>query len=515
MLPSELLRVRVQRGQIFPIYTQIDSDSLGFAEELLEVFKNSVGKKKGELEERLKTFEDSGFDYRFVRGLSTLLERRCIFEAESIINPKDARIMVFEEASREKVVSAIQRENVLKSIASKLKISRENLEKTLHCDIDEELIIRDFTPIASDLLLRHYNLSITQTLLFKSLKMEFTSSENWQNIFRSIKMLGLMYSVQKTGQGYMVSVDGPLSLFKMTDRYGTALARLLPQIFASRSWKIKADVLGRNKNRIYTFELGSDEAEGLMKEATSEDSIPRQSYDSLVEQQFARSFNSCDSGWRLQREPEPLIAGNHVLIPDFMFTKNDLKVYLEIVGFWTQDYLERKISKLESLTDIDIIVAINEEHAGSKLHKIKAKVIFFKNKLPIKPIIEHLKKREKANYEVHAKAFTSTVIKLEGDLISVDEIAMKYSVPVESVKEILESMDFEGYKRIGDIFISISKLNGIDNSLRNQEKLSDALSTIEAYNIKEPYGILHELGYTVEWNGLDLQKSKIKKSTKT
>ena len=274
MLPSELLRVRVQRGQIFPIYTQIDSDSLGFAEELLEVFKNSVGKKKGELEERLKTFEDSGFDYRFVRGLSTLLERRCIFEAESIINPKDARIMVFEEASREKVVSAIQRENVLKSIASKLKISRENLEKTLHCDIDEELIIRDFTPIASDLLLRHYNLSITQTLLFKSLKMEFTSSENWQNIFRSIKMLGLMYSVQKTGQGYMVSVDGPLSLFKMTDRYGTALARLLPQIFASRSWKIKADVLGRNKNRIYTFELGSDEAEGLMKETASEDSIP-------------------------------------------------------------------------------------------------------------------------------------------------------------------------------------------------------------------------------------------------
>ena len=204
-----------------------------------------------------------------------------------------------------------------------------------------------------------------------------------------------------------------------------------------------------------------------------------------------------------------------MLIPDFMFTKNDLKVYLEIVGFWTQDYLERKISKLESLTDIDIIVAINEEHAGSKLHKIKAKVIFFKNKLPIKPIIEHLKEREKAKYEVHAKAFTSTVIKLEGDLISIDEIAMKYSVPVESAKKILESMDFEGYKRIGDIFISISKLNGIDNSLRNQEKLSDALSTIEAYNIKEPYGILHELGYTVEWNGLDLQKSKIKKSTKT
>lgn len=90
MLPSDLLRVRVQRGRIYPIYAQIDSECLRLTEEILRVFTNSVGKKKGELEEKLKAFEDSGFDYRLVRGISTLLERRCVFEADSPANPKNA-----------------------------------------------------------------------------------------------------------------------------------------------------------------------------------------------------------------------------------------------------------------------------------------------------------------------------------------------------------------------------------------------------------------------------------------
>ena len=42
-----------------------------------------MGKKKGELLERLKEVENEGHDFKLVRGLSTLLERRCVFEVET------------------------------------------------------------------------------------------------------------------------------------------------------------------------------------------------------------------------------------------------------------------------------------------------------------------------------------------------------------------------------------------------------------------------------------------------
>lgn len=510
MLPSELLRIRVRQGKVYPLYAHIDTNDFRLAEQVIETFRQSVGKKKGELREKLKAFERGGFDFRLVRGLSTLLERRCVFGADSPVNPREARMMVFEEASRAKAVSVEQREKVLQDIAVKLNTTPEALERTIYCDVDEELILRDFEPIEADLLIKQYNLSVTQTLLFKSLRMEFTCSGNWQKIFRSIKRLGLMYSIERGDQGNIVSVDGPLSLFKMVDRYGTSVAKLLPQIVASKSWKIRAEVLGRNRDRIYLFELGSDQVKGFMEDVPVEEASKR-SYDSSVEEHFARSFMSYDSGWKLEREPEPLVAGNYVLIPDFKFTKANLEVYLEIVGFWTQDYLEKKVSKLKSLTGVDMIVAVNENYAGSKFGKIKAQIIYYRNSVPIKPILDHLRKSEEAIRQSEAKVILPTMIRLEGDIVDIEDIARKHSISVESAKEVLQNLEFEGYRRIGDSYVSISKLEEIGDRLRSTVRLSDALALIGAYGIRNMYQVIEALGYTVEWNGLDLEKSKISK----
>jgi len=500
--------MRVRRGQVYPIYAHIDSNDLRLAEQVIKTFRQNVGKKKGELRETLKTFEDLGFDYRLVRSLSTLLERRCVFSADSPVNPQEARMMVFEEASKVKAVDMEERRKVLQDIAVKLKITLEDLERALYSDVDEELILKDFEPIGADMLIKQYNLSVTQTLLFKSLRMEFTCSGNWQNIFRSIKRLGLMYSIERRDGVNMVSVDGPLSLFKMADRYGTSVAKLLPQIVASKSWRVRADVLGRNRDRVYLFELGSDQVRGLMEDIPIEETSKR-SYDSSVEAHFARSFMSYDSGWTLEREPEPLVAGNYVLIPDFKFTKNNLEVYLEIVGFWTQDYLEKKVSKLESLTGVDMIVAVNEKYAGSKFGKIKAQIIYYKDSVPIKLILDHLRKSETATHQTETKVVMPSMIRLEGDIVNIEDIARNHLISVESARRILQDVGFEGYRRIGDSYISMSKLEEIGDRLSSIEKLSEVLAVIEEYNIRDPYQVIEALGYTVRWNGLDLEKSRI------
>jgi uncharacterized protein len=269
MLPSNLLRARTSRDRIRPLYVAVDATSLALAEKIEGIFRDGVGRRKGELLGRLKEVEDEGNDFKLVRGLSALLERRCTFEAKSALNPVEARRAVFKEASRARVSSPEERSGVLLKVSKELGVSPDALESTLFSDIEDELILRDFRPFKGpDTLLKYYNLAVTQTLLFKSLRVEFTASGNWKNIFRDIKRFGLIYSVERgedEGEGYKVSLDGPLSLFKMTERYGTSIAKLLPQIMAADSWAIKAEILARSRGgKVYNFETDSGEMKGIL-----------------------------------------------------------------------------------------------------------------------------------------------------------------------------------------------------------------------------------------------------------
>ncbi len=92
-----------------------------------------------------------------------------------------------------------------------------------------------------------------------------------------------------------------------------------------------------------------------------------QLYDSSIEQSFSEAFiGSANSqgvdGWRLEREPEPLLLEQGIFIPDFAFTRDERRIYVEILGFWTPAYRERKIQKLQQLREReDLLLAIPVE----------------------------------------------------------------------------------------------------------------------------------------------------------
>src|SRR2546428_10125310 len=164
MLPSNLLRAKISHGKIRPVYAALDPDITALAEKLEGTFRDGIGKTKGALFDRLREIEGDGCDYKLVRGLSTLLERRCAFEADSISNPRDARSIVFEDASRTRVSSLEDRDGVVQRVSARLGISTAELEKTIFSDMEDELILRDFKPLDSQSLIKRYNLSVLQTL---------------------------------------------------------------------------------------------------------------------------------------------------------------------------------------------------------------------------------------------------------------------------------------------------------------------------------------------------------------
>lgn len=95
----------------------------------------------------------------------------------------------------------------------------------------------------------------------------------------------MIYSVEREedGAGYRVTLDGPLSLFKMTERYGTSIAKLFPQV-------------KRSRGRVYSFEPDSEELKGLItnveKVAVHKEQTQAKLYDSTVEERFDKSFLS-------------------------------------------------------------------------------------------------------------------------------------------------------------------------------------------------------------------------------
>ncbi|UCH70149.1 MAG: DUF790 family protein [Candidatus Bathyarchaeota archaeon] len=516
MLPSSLLITRRRRDAIRPVYAELNRGNLEIAGLLIQTYADYVGKRKGELNETVNGMEDLGYDYRYVRGLSSLLDRRCQLEPKATFDPVEARRRIFKASHITGFpTTSDARRVVLNQAARELKVTVEELEEIFYGDLEDELIVKNFEPVHPKALVRQYNLSLTQTLLFYSTELSFITIGNWQRVFRQIKWLGLIYSIWRSNGGYEVKVDGPASLFKLNRRYGTSLAKLLPTIIRNMEWHVKAKILRyKGDNRLLTLELDSAKHGEIMGTL----GMPQQTevYDSQVEQDFARRFKALATGWTLIREPEPLLVAKRVMIPDFGFSKGGLMVYLEIAGFWTPRYLEEKVEKLKLLDDVDMIVAANKDLACQKLDKMgeKLNLLYYQRRIPLRPILDHLKAVEERLVKKQTKRLLAEPLQLQAAVIEASELAEKLGVLEDAVKEVLKEKVFQGYMRLGDMLIKETKLKEIQGRLENQLNrgslsLPEASRIVEDAGGRRPTNILTALGYKIEWYGIDPHSTKI------
>jgi predicted nuclease of restriction endonuclease-like RecB superfamily len=295
------------------------------------------------------------------------------------------------------VVSDEERQKVISDIAAKYGLSPDDVERDLWADLEENEVLASRDEASPEELIREYNLSSTQTLLFDAARLKFRISGNFQNVFCAIKMLGLMYSVDK---GLEVTVDGPASIFKSTRKYGVALAKIIPHIISADEWEINAEILEKGAGGGVTrlFSMRSTAAHMFPKRA---ERGMEGTFDSKMEKKFYNAFSSAEKrGWRIKREPTILRAGPYVLIPDFGFELGEKGFYVEIVGFWTPEYIRRKIEKARRLeSDRPVIFAVNKhlnctkEDFGEKIDE----VFFYSNKIPTEQVMKRMREIESAS----------------------------------------------------------------------------------------------------------------------
>jgi len=499
MLTSDLLVTKISKGKIEPVYALLDQDNLEIASSVIAAFQEHVGRTHDELIEELEGIEE--INYRLIRGLVQILERRCSIESDAVIDSIAARKTVFEE-SRGFITSKDERERVLDKIARKLSIEPDDLEKALWADQEGNLVIKEFQTIAPEDLLRHYNLSLAQTLLFRATGMEIQIEDNYQPVFRKIKQLGLIYSIQDG----KISLEGPLSLFKLTEKYGSSFARLLPAIMEASKWSLRASISRKTfqGKRIYDFALDHTRRSLFGTELEKAETA----FDSAIEKEF---YQLGFKGWTIQREPTVLKAGQYAFIPDFSLERNGARIYVEIIGFWTPEYLKHKIQKLNDLQEKEsMILLVNRNLACTGSEFQADNLLFYDRKIPHLEIIKILRRyEEKQQAEEIAKLDGMEISFGDESVIHLDDVAKRYGVSIEALKDMIKSRKDHDYSLLGDQLVGNQVLDSIQGELIGVTKHNDALKIFEKYGIKAYSQALSMLGYKVKWSGLDPENAEI------
>ena len=517
MLPSELLAVWKRKGAIVPRYARPSPENLEVSSTLIDAYKRHLGEKKKEIKRVVTELEDYGYEYRFVRGLSLLLDRRSIFRCDSRVDSVKLRRTIYEAAGKLGPPTTFEdRRQILEPVAAELKLTPGVVEELLYADLEPELILDAFEPPSPEELLKQYNLSLTQTLMFDSTEMSFTSTGNWQRIFHSIKRAGLIYDVSLDGS-FRVHIDGPSSLFKLTRRYGTSIAKLIPVVVSSPEWKIEAKILWKYTNEICDFKLECSKHGTLLKKQHAETAT----YDSATEEDFAVRFKALDSGWHLKREPEPIVAGKRVIIPDFSFERDGLKVFMEIIGFWTEEYLQRKVEKLNKV-NVDMLLAVDETLACEKLANLQKQgklIIYFRRRIPLPPVLRYL---QEAFQEVRAKQIEllrNLPITFTEPIVSYKEFAARVGTSVEAAKDALTAKKPQGYIILDDSLVRLDKVEQVKKrideyiSLKGHLPYSEAVKIMENEQISDMPTLLMVLGYKILWRGISNEQAEVIKNS--
>ena len=226
-------------------------------------------------------------------------------------------------------------------------------------------------------------------------------------------------------------------------------------------------------------------------------------FDSEPEEKFYESFLNAGTGWSISREPEPLITGKYLFIPDFLLEKDGIKVYLEIAGFWTADYLKKKVAKLNEVKDKNLIVLASAKMSCDAFKFFSGSVIFFDKKIPLKDVTDRLSVWDEKKAAEGILKLNESGLQVEGDVVEIDRIAAEKGVKPESIRRYVEKHGLAGYSLAGDELVSDSVIAALRASMPEKMLYSEAFGLIGAKGVKSADPVLKILGYAVKWSGLD------------
>jgi predicted nuclease of restriction endonuclease-like RecB superfamily len=396
MLTSDLAVSQRRGDKIVPrLLKTNDANYLRDAGVLVEIYEEFIGRTRGELERELEEYVGTGTDYRILRGFIKLLADRSEFETASVAEPSEIRQKVFLEAGKFQPVlpDSEQRNEVLKTVADEFQTDAETIVSSLYADLSAQQKLIRFETISPADLLDRYNLAQAQALLYKCVEMKIrirpSDAKNYRSIFGWIKHFGLIHSViGNQTNGYEITLTGAASLFNRSQKYGIRMAVFLPALLLCADWKMSAEIVQKQGGNLF-YELLSDQKE------LSSCYFDEPEYENSDIEKLKKNWEKSAADWELKENREVVDLGRTAFIPDFvLISKSGVKIYLDILGFWTPKSLKKRLEEFEAANFQKFIFAASNDLRGSREEPVwtSENVIFYKTKIELKLLIETAEK---------------------------------------------------------------------------------------------------------------------------
>jgi predicted nuclease of restriction endonuclease-like RecB superfamily len=382
MLPENLIYVDEVLDGVRPRWLAARDEV--WVRALLAELDGHVGRSVEDAERTLDALTLPGAPPRAAAGMRAVLARLWKSTVVAAAPPTAVRRAVFDEAAR----PGISREQALARAAAALGISATAALASLYADRPgtRKVIAPEHVPSPREAI-DLYHLALVQALLFRSEALVVRVREHVRAVVRFAKLKGLLCTYGVDAGGTKIALSGPLSLFRHTTKYGHALASFFPAVAATPGWSIEAQVVLRERRVRFAASAGDPIA--------CAHALPRDA-DSMVERRFVRDVRRLGSPWTVERETAAVRAGGGVFFPDFTLRRGDETVYIEIVGYYTPEYLRSKLEALRQAGMRNLVVCIDEALACEDGEIAAAEVVRYHKRVDAVKVIEAAERVVKA-----------------------------------------------------------------------------------------------------------------------
>jgi predicted nuclease of restriction endonuclease-like RecB superfamily len=369
MLTGKLVRVRYWRNRVVPVWLDgAQPEWHAAAEQLLDIFRNHIGRTRGEQDEEVDDEFGDLPDQLVYRGLAKLLEDRCDFEVAAGLPPEQIREAVFRasaglrRAAGDGVVRpAFDRTAALTQAAGELGLSVDQVEQGVFADLKSEQRLIRFDDTTPERLLERYNVALAQAVLLRAsgvtIRIRGESPAKYRQLLRLTKFHRLVCEVERGGPDeHVLKLDGPLSLFSATQKYGLQLALFLPAVLRCHDFELTAELRWGPQRTAKVFTLTS--AEGLVSHDAD-----RGVYVPAELAMFVELFRKKIADWDISEETDLLTLGNGFWVPDYRLVHqaSGRVVYLDVLGFWRRSHAEKHLDNLRRHATAPFVLAVSEQ----------------------------------------------------------------------------------------------------------------------------------------------------------
>ena len=395
MLTADLVTVR-RRG---------DELRLGAADEaregqiraiaaaMLDEARAHVGHTREDVEQALREIADAfPEDRRLAAAVGKLVRDGLRFQESDAAAAADLRRDLFRRATAARRAGHFDRGGLIAETAAARGTSAEAVDEGLFGDrpgAQRLLAIEAPSPAA---LAAGFGLAEAQAVLLRATKVvadvRAADAGTYRRLFRMLKFLRLLPLITRApdGHGLRVEIDGPLSLFQASAKYGLQLALALPVIAACDAWSIDADVRWGVDRRLLRFRLAG-------RGAAAQADVPLP--DELAA--FVAAFAKAETGWRIDLEPAVLdLPGAGLCVPDLAFTRaaDGARVFFELLGFWSREAVFRRIDLVRAGLPHKILFAASKTLRVSEAlldESPTAALYIFTRVLSVRAVLDHLR----------------------------------------------------------------------------------------------------------------------------